>query len=164
VYHQQRRCDMTHALNLVLPVKQDAETMAKLKDLAGRFESEIQPRIEEALRKSHIVHFARVLAIGTSYVCVFTEYEGDHREYTEFFRRELTPVFAAIFALADGAPGADDPAAFWDYARKHNVQSLGRSTSGSTTFDGGPAGWLFSAYDGRDVVTIQKALGMPTTD
>lgn len=153
---------MTHALNLVLPIKQDAETIAKLKDLAGRFESEIQPKIAEALHKSHIVHFARVLAIGTSHICVFTEYEGDHREYTEFFRRELTPVFAAIFALADGAPTADDSSEFWKYSMEHNIQSLGKTTSGSTTFGGDPAGWLFSAYEGKDVKTIQAALGMPT--
>jgi hypothetical protein len=52
----------------------------------------------------------------------------------------------------------NDPAAFWEYSKNHNVRTLGTSTSGSTDFDGKPAGWLFSAYDGRDVKTILAAL------
>jgi hypothetical protein len=149
---------MTHALTLTLPIKQDSATQAKLAALAGSFTDRVQPAIEAALKKSQLVHFARVDVIDNKYIQVITEYEGPHQEYTEFFRRELTPVFAAIFDLADGAPDVKDPNGFWQYAKEHNVRTLGTSTSGSTDFDGKPAGWLFSAYGGRDVKTILAAL------
>jgi hypothetical protein len=149
---------MTHALNLTLPLKQDPDSQRKLAELGAIFTDHVQPAIAAALKKSQIVHFARVLVIDNKYIQVITEYEGPHQEYTEFFRRELTPVFAKIFELADGAPDVSDPNAFWDYAMGHNIRSFGMSTSGSTTFKGEPAGWLFSAYDGRDVKTVLKAL------
>ena len=126
--------------------------------MAANFTDHVQPAIAAALKRSEIVHFARVVAIGNKYIQVITEYEGPHAEYTEFFRRELTPVFAAIFELAEGAPDVGDSAAFWEYAKDHNIRSLGTSTSGSTDFEGKPAGWLFSACDGRDVKTILAAL------
>jgi len=152
---------MTHALNLTLPLKQDAATQDKLAALAASFTDHVQPAIAEALKRSKIVHFARVVAIGNTYIQVITEYEGPHEEYTEFFRRELTPVFRAIFELAEGAPDVHDTAAFWEYAKNHNIRSLGTSTSGSTDFEGKPAGWLFSAYEGRDVKTVLGALAKP---
>lgn len=149
---------MTHALNLVLPLKQDPATREALAELAAIFETKVQPAIDAALRESELVHFARVLVIGTDYICVFTEYEGDHKEYTEFFRDKLTPVFARIFALAEDAPSADDPAKFWNYTKNHNLRSLGKAADGSTTMDGVIAGWLFSAYDHKGVKPIKKAL------
>lgn len=149
---------MTHALNLTLPIKQDPATQNKLATLAAIFADHVQPAIEAALKKSRIVHFARVVVIENKYIQVITEYEGPHQEYTEFFRRELTPVFARIFELAEGAPDVNDNAAFWEYSKNHNIRSLGNSTSGSTDFDGKPAGWLFSAYDGRTVEDIQDTL------
>jgi hypothetical protein len=149
---------MTHALTLTLPLKQDPASQNKLTALAANFSAQVQPAIAAALKKSEIVHFARVVVIGNKYIQVITEYEGPHQEYTEFFRRELTPVFTAIFDLAEGAPDVSDTAAFWEYSKEHNVRSLGTSTSGSTDFDGNPAGWLFSAYDGSDVKTILAAL------
>jgi hypothetical protein len=149
---------MTHALTLTLPLKKDPATQNKLAALAANFTDHVQPAIAAALKKSQIVHFARVVVIGTDYIQVITEYEGSHQEYTEFFRRELTPVFKAIFDLAEGAPDVNDTTAFWEYSKNHNIRSLGTSTSGSTDFDGKPAGWLFSAYDGRDVKTVLGAL------
>ena len=149
---------MTHALNLTLPIKQDAETQAKLQGLAEIFEAKIQPAIAQALQESHLVHFARVLVIDNKYIQVLTEYEGDHQEYTEFFRRALTPVFAAIFGLADGAPDVGDTNGFFEFAKKHKIRALGQTTSGSTGFDNKPAGWLFSAYDNKTVGQIQAAL------
>src|ERR1700759_2083189 len=144
---------MTHALNLTLPIKQDAATLEKLKGLEAIFATQVQPKIAEALKKSKLVHFARVVVIDNKYIQVITEYEGPHEEYTEFFRRALTPVFAKIFELAADAPDVTDTNAFFKYSKDHNVRSLGTTTSGSTDFDGNPAGWLFSAYDGRDVKT-----------
>jgi hypothetical protein len=149
---------MTHALNLTLPLKQDAKSQSDLKELAEIFVTVVQPKIDEALAKSQIVHFARVVVIDNKYIQVITEYEGPHEDYTEFFRRELTPVFAKIFALADGAPDVSDSKAFWEYSKRKNIKSLGNAADGSTDFDGKPAGWLFSAYGYKTVKEIQKAL------
>jgi hypothetical protein len=146
---------MTHALNLTLPIKQEADTQQKLQELKAIFADHVQGPISEALTQSGLVHFARVLVIDDKYIQVITEYEGSHQEYTEFFRRALTPIFAKIFVLADGAPDVDDTAAFWEFSMKHNIRSLGNSVDGSTTFDNKPAGWLFSAYDHRPVRQIR---------
>jgi hypothetical protein len=115
------------------------------------------------MMQSHILHFARIVVTDNKYIQVLTEYEGSHQEYTEFFRRTLTPVFAAIFDLAEGAPDVNDPNVFFEYTKNHNIQPLGKSTSGSTDFDGNPAGWLFSAYDGKTVKEIQAALAQSTS-
>lgn len=150
---------MTHALTLTLPLKQDAATKAALRKLEADFTTGIQPAIEAALKKSHIVHFARVVVIDDKYIQVITEYEGPHQEYTEFFRKELTPVFAAIFGLAEGAPAATDASAFWEFSKRCNIRSLGTHTHGGLDFVGKPAGWLFSAYDHKEVRPIQAAIG-----
>jgi hypothetical protein len=153
---------MTHALNLTLPIKQDPATQAALKHLADIFEKDVQPKIEAALKESRIVHFARVVVIDNKYIQVITEYEGPHQEYTEFFRRKLTPVFAAIFALAEGVPDVSNANAFWEYSKEHNIRSLGKATDGSEDFSGNPAGWLFSAYNHRtveDILTVLEEAG-----
>jgi hypothetical protein len=152
--------DMTHALNLSLPLKQDQASLAALDELEAIFATRVQPAIDAKLRESRLVHFARVVVIDKKYIQVITEYEGDHEEYTEWFRRELTPVFAAIFKLAEGAPSVEDPGAFWTYAAEHNARSLGQTVDGSTTLTGAPAGYLFSAYAGRTVRQIQDAIGI----
>jgi hypothetical protein len=149
---------MTHALNLTLPIKQDPETLKKLQQLAAIFPTQVQPKIDEALKKSKLVHFARVVVIDNKYIQVITEYEGPHQEYTEFFRRELTPVFAAIFSLSDNMPDVSDTNAFWEFAKAHNYRSLGNATDGSLDFEGKPAGWLFSAYGYKTVEEVLDAL------
>ncbi|MDI2077927.1 hypothetical protein [Bradyrhizobium sp. Mp27] len=150
---------MTHALNLTLPIKQDAETLQKLRGLEAIFADEVQPAIDAALKKSKLVHFARVVVIDDKYIQVITEYEGSHQEYTEFFRKELTKVFAAIFALTDGLPDVGDPNAFFEFSKNHNFRSLGKATDGSTDISGNPSGWLFSAYDHMTVDEILTKLG-----
>lgn len=149
---------MSHGLNLTLPIKQDQETLARLQHLKEVFAEKVQPAIDAALRKSQLVHFARVLVIDDHYIQVITEYEGDHQAYTEFFRKELTPVFAQIFALTDDAPDVGDTNAFWESAMAQNAHSLGHAADGSVDFNGKPAGWLFSAYDHRTVREIQEAI------
>jgi hypothetical protein len=149
---------VTHALNLTLPLKQDAATQAKLKHLAEIFETEVQPVIDAALKESKLVHFARVLVIDNKYIQVITEYDGPHQEYTEFFRRKLQPVFGVIFSLAEGTPDVGNTNDFWEFAKKHNIRSLGKATDGSTDFNGQPAGWLFSAYGHKTVEKILPAL------
>src|SRR5215204_3711866 len=99
---------MTHALNLTLPIKQDPETLKKLQHVKAVFATEIQPKIEKALRESKIVNFARVLVVHDKYLQVITEYDGDPKEYTEFFRRALPDVFGVLFSLAEGAPSFDE--------------------------------------------------------
>ena len=144
---------MPHALNLTIPIKQDAETQARLKEIAAKFATELQPKIDRALRASKIVHFARVLVINNRYLQVITEYDVDHREYTEFFRKELPDVFAALFSMAEGAPPMDamaDPNAFFDFSFKLRVRSLGESTEGLTGIYDQSEGYLFSAYGGRE--------------
>src|ERR1700759_2993269 len=130
---------MTHPLTLSLPIKQDPQTLQKLKELEAIFTDKVQPLIEAARRKSKIVHFARVVVIDDKYIQVITEYEGSHQEYTEFFRRELTPVFAAIFSLAANMPDVNDTNGFFEFSKNHNYRSLGNATDGSTDFSGKPA-------------------------
>ncbi|WLB58631.1 hypothetical protein [Bradyrhizobium japonicum] len=151
---------MTHALNLTLPIKQDAETLAKLQHLKDIFADQVQSKIADALKQSRIVHFARVVVIDDKYIQVITEYEGSHQEYTEFFRRALTPVFAQIFSLAD-TQGLDinDPASFFEFSKNRNARSLGTATDGSTDISGNTSGWLFSAYDHMTVADILAKLG-----
>ncbi|AOF94279.1 hypothetical protein [Sinorhizobium sp. RAC02] len=144
---------MAHALNLTMPLKQDVETQKTLAHIKSIFADNIQPLIDAALRKSEIVHFGRVLVIDDKYIQVITEYDGGHKEYTEFFRRQLPDVFKTIFSLVEGAPDWNtmDEHAFFEFAKKHQITSLGRSTTGDTGVTGEAAGYLFCAYDDREV-------------
>src|SRR3954451_20788307 len=153
---------MAHALNLVLHLKQDPEAQQKLAQVAASFADKIQPRIDEALGKSQIVHFARVLVIDNKYLLVITEYDGDHKKYTDFFRVELPDVFEVLFSLAEGAPSWDqlnNQNTFFEAAKSMNVRSLGMTTiPDDKGVDGKPAGYLFSAYSNRTVKEILGAL------
>src|SRR5687767_11621117 len=146
---------MITALNMTVPLKQDPESLAKLQKLKEVFADHIQPEIERALRKSKIVHFARVLVIHDKFLQVITEFDGDPEEYTEFFRRELPHVFKPIFELADGAPPWDelnDQDSFFQASKHLNVKALGRSEDGREE-----QGWMFS-YFPRTVREIEEAL------
>src|SRR5687767_6571768 len=146
---------MITALNMTVPLKQDPESLAKLQKLKEVFADHIQPEIERALRKSKIVHFARVLVIHDRFLQVITEFDGDPEEYTEFFRRELPHVFKPIFELAEGAPDWDDlndQDSFFQASKHLNVKALGRSEDGREE-----QGWLFS-YFPRTVREIEQSL------
>ncbi|HYG46799.1 MAG TPA: hypothetical protein VD846_02560 [Allosphingosinicella sp.] len=146
---------MITALNMTVPLKQDPESLAKLQKLKEVFADHIQPEIDRALRKSRIVHFARVLVIHDKFLQVITEFDGDPEEYTEFFRRELPHVFKPIFELAEGAPDWDhlnDQDTFFEASKRLNVKALGRSEDGREE-----QGWLFS-YFPRTVREIEEAL------
>jgi hypothetical protein len=152
---------MAHALNLVLKLKQDPDSLKELNQLKIDFETKIQPAIDKALKESEIVHFARVLVIEDKYLLVITEYDGDHREYTDFFRKKLPEVFGKLFSLAEGAPSwehLDNENTFFNAAQSMNVKSLGRSPD-DLGAGGTPAGYLFSAYRGREVKEILAGLG-----
>lgn len=151
---------MPHALNLTLAIKQDPETLSKLQDLKAKFATEIQPALEKALRESQIVHFARVVVIDDKYLQVITEYDGGHKEYTEYFRVALPQVFKALFSLAVGAPPWEDldQQSFFEVSAGTQKRSLGNSTDGMTDQSGKVEGYLFSAYGSRTVKEILAKL------
>ena len=144
---------MAVALNLTIPLKQDPQSQAALKQLAASFNKTIQEPIDKALAGSRIVHFARVLVIEENqrgrYLQVLTEFDGDPEDYTEFFRKELGSVFGHIFALAEGAPPWEElntREAFFEYTHNLNLKSLGRSTD-----DDDDRGYMFSAVGDKTV-------------
>lgn len=146
---------MITALNMTVPLKQDAESLAKLQQMKAAFADHIQPAIDAALRRSEIVHFARVLVIHDKYLQVLTEFDGDPMEYTEFFRRELPGVFKAIFDLVEGVPPWEElnnQDAFFEASKGMNIKALGRSEDGREE-----QGWLFS-YFGKTVREIEEGL------
>lgn len=152
---------MITALNMTVPLKQDPESLKKLQQLKAAFADRIQPEIDRALRKSGIVHFARVLVIHDKFLQVITEFDGDPEEYTEFFRRELPHVFKPIFELAEGAPPWDelnDQDTFFQASKHLNVKALGTSPDGREE-----QGWLFS-YFPKTVREIDDALGKGGAD
>src|SRR3954468_21532763 len=119
---------MATALNLTAPVKQDPDTQARLHELVQAFPGSVQPALQAALDKSEVVHFARVLVIDDKYLQVLTEFDGDPMTYTEFFRKELGPVFRQIFSLVEGAPPWEElnnPNTFFEYTRGLNRTALG---------------------------------------
>src|SRR4051794_22170313 len=91
----------THPLNFFVPIRQDEESLKKLQELKDNFSKVDQDLIEKAARKSKIIHFLRVLVLQDKYFVVLTEYDGGHKEYSEFFRTELNSLFKKIFEIAD---------------------------------------------------------------
>lgn len=151
---------MATALNLTAPLKQDPESQQRLQQLAAVFAEQVQPEIDIALARSEIVHFARVLLIDNKYIQVLTEFDGDPAQYTEFFRKELGPVFEAIFSLVEGAPPWEElnnPNAFYEFTHGCNLKSLGTSTGANEE-----QGYLFSAFGDATVREIKKQLGQST--
>ena len=147
---------MTNALNMTMPLRQDPASKAKLAFIKEHFAEKIQPEIDAALRKSRLVHFARVVVIEDKYIQVLTEYDGDKRDYTEFFRKELQGVFETIFSVVEGLPPwsqINTPDAFYAASKGFNVKALGKSTENDPD-----EGWLFSAYWGRTVEDILSEL------
>ena len=138
---------MAHSLNLTLKVKQDPETLAKLEQFKEIF-PQVQGKIANAMRRSQILHFARVVVIDNLYIQVLTEYDGDRRAYTEFFRRELPDVFGLVFALADDAPPPEqlkamlaDADLFFEYTKNKDIRPVGTSLSNDPDDH-----FVFSAY------------------
>jgi hypothetical protein len=147
---------MTIALNFTVPLKQDPQSQESLKHMMASFAESIQPEIDAALSRSQLVHYARILVIDNKYLQVITEFDGDPNDYTEFFRRELGPVFQAIFALAEGAPSWEElnnRDAFYKYSQSLNLTALGVSTNCNEG-----RGYLFSAIGDKTVRELQAAL------
>ena len=149
---------MPIALNLTLPLKQDAETQKKLAIFAGAFAEHVQPRTDKALRDSELVHFALVFVIENRWLLVLTEFDGDPIDYSEFFRLELTDVFKYVLTLVEGAPPweeIDNKLRFFEYMQANNPASLGDNVG-----DEFNRGYLFSMFD-KSVPEIQDALDKP---
>lgn len=150
---------MARALNLTLPIKQDPATLKKLEELKATFATDIQPKIDKALRDSEIVHFARVLVVHDKYLQVITEYDGDPMEYTEFFRMALPDVFEKLFALTDAPPfGQLDELSFFQASQDLDMPCLGASPQGFKDERDRDKGFLFSAYGDRTVKEILPRL------
>jgi|tagenome__1003787_1003787.scaffolds.fasta_scaffold20940057_1 hypothetical protein len=153
---------MAHALNLTLKIRQDEQAKAILTQVKADFATKIQPLIDAALRESEIVHFARFLVIDDLYIQVLTEYDGDHKAYTDFFRKELRDLFGLLFSLAETPV---DPAVlgdsdkFFEITKGLQVRALGETTSGDIEQNGQVAGYLFSAYGDHEVREIKGLLG-----
>lgn len=151
----------THPLNFFVPIRQDAEALKKLQELKDTFAKVDQDLIEAAARKSRIIHFLRVLVLDDKYLVVLTEYEGGHKEYAEFFRKELNELFKKIFEMADIEVDWNDvnnEPAFYAAASKFQIRSLGNSIYDEMGPDDKPAGYLFSAYKNRSVEDILKKI------
>jgi hypothetical protein len=146
---------MAHSLNLTLKIGQDAATQQKLQQFVQLFPL-VQAKIAAAMKKSEILHFARVVLIGTEYLQVLTEYDGDRQEYTEFFRRELPDIFEKVFELGENAPPwseLKDPDTFFNFTKGLDIKPLGTSLSSDPDDR-----WVFSAYGDLSVKEILAAL------
>ena len=150
---------MPHALNMTIPIKQDAATIQKLRDFERDFATKYQAKMDQALRDSKLVHYARIVNINDKLLQVITEYDGDHKGYTEFFRMALPDLFAAIFELAEApAFGQLDQNSFFQISKSLQRRSIGESVDGQTDGEGHSEGYLFSAFDGRSVKGILAKL------
>ncbi len=152
---------MATALNLTAPLKQDPESQQRLQQLAAVFAEQVQPMMDAVLARSEIVHFARVLVIDNKYIQVLTEFDGDPEEYTQFFRKQLGPVFEEIFSLVEGAPPweeLNDPNTFYEFSHGLNVRALGTSEG-----DNKDHGYMFSALGDTTIREIKKQLGQRST-
>jgi len=148
---------MANALNMTMRLKQDPASLAKLAQVKSVFATKIQVAIDEALRKSEIVHFARVLVIDDRYIQVITEYDGDPVVYTDFFRLALPTVFQTIFDLVEDAPPwneLNDRDAFFKYTSTKNLRALGGDPADART------GYLFSAYGDKTVKQLLMGQGV----
>ena len=147
---------MPHALNMTMPLKQDFQSQRKLDELKAKFAGGIQQAIGDALSKSKIVHFARVLVIDNKYIQVLTEFDGDKKVYALFFLKELPHVFKAIFELVEDVPPWDELVQsedlFFEVSQSFNLRALGTKEDDKT------AGWLFSAFGTKTVKDIEAAL------
>jgi len=117
-------------LNATLPLKQDAESQARLQAFADEFKTKWVPQVWDVLKKSNMVHYARFTVIDNKYLQILTEFDGEFLVYSKFFAKELPDFFRAIFSLVDadlpqGARGEADLTLIFDYIDKRNLRSFG---------------------------------------
>jgi hypothetical protein len=153
---------MAHALNLFVPIRQDADSLKLLAEIEANFATRDQALIEKAARDSQILHFLRVLiSPDRKYFVVLTEYDGSHEEYAEFFRLNLPDLFKQIFTLANGPEAWDqvnNERAFYEASKSLQIRSLGNSVYDEKDPFGKTEGYLFHAYGPRTVKQILPLL------
>jgi hypothetical protein len=146
---------MAHALNMTMKIKQDPANLVALQEFKRDFATKYQKKMDDELRASKLVHFARIVVIDDLYLQVITEYDGDHKEYTEYFRRRLPELFKAMLSLVEGTPPWEqiDANSFFRLTQGLQKRSVGETTIGDMVGDK-TAGFLFSAYGAREVKDI----------
>ena len=152
---------MTSALNFTLKIKQTPEVLERLKGIKTSFATRIQPLVDAALKKSEIVHFARVLVIDDLYIQVITEFDGEESVYAEFFRKELLPLFAAVFSLTENPPSEQDiqnPDKFFKFTSAANLRALGTDGLEHDKPEE-DRGYFFQGYPGVLVKDIHQKIG-----
>ncbi len=143
--------DTPNILNATLPLKQDADSQAKLAAFAKDFEKKWLPKVWDVLRRSQMVHYARFVVIDNKYLQILTEYDTDFLTYSKFFAKNLNDFFEAVFTLVDGIPPVPpgqqrDMDAAFAYIRTIDRPCVG--------------GRAFSAYGPRTVAEIQQKFGI----
>src|SRR6266404_714794 len=91
-------------LNLTLPLKQDPQSQATIKDFADKFGAVFWPQVKQVLHDSHMVYYARFTLIESRWLQVLTEYDTDFETYSNFFADNLKEFFATLFSVVEGAP------------------------------------------------------------
>jgi hypothetical protein len=79
---------MAHALNLFVPIRQDADSLKLLAQIKESFVTKDQVEIEQAARESEIIHFLRVLILDDNI---------NNQFYTImrwFSRTDFSPLFS----------------------------------------------------------------------
>ena len=144
--------DTPNILNATLPLKQDAESQAKLKAFAAEFETKWLPQVWDVLKKSQMVHYARFTVIDNKYMQILTEFDNDFVDYSKFFAKQLPDFFRTVFTLVENAPPPPTPGAerdlgtIFQFIDKVNLPCVG--------------GRAFSAYGSRTVAEIQQKFGI----
>src|SRR4051794_30495687 len=96
-------------LNATLPLKQDAESQAKLKEFRDKFKADWAPEVWKVLKDSNMVHYARfTVTEDNKWLQILTEYDGDFITYSKFFAKHLSKFFRAVFGLVDAELPAGD--------------------------------------------------------
>lgn len=144
--------DELHTLNLTLPIKQDLVTKAKLVFLQNKFNRELKDKVDQALKKSNIVHFARFVFIGDDYLQILTEYDGNFRSYTDFFAKHLKEVFEELFTIVEGADTVDisDSDKFYEFIKAHDLPPLDN--------------YIYTSYPGFTVEEIRAKLELTSNN
>ena len=141
---------MPNILNVTLPLKQDAESQAKIKGLIAAFKTDLWPEVSKVLAESKMVHYARFVIVGTppQYVQILTEYDNDFRPYTDYFAARLNAFFRSVFDLVEGAPPVGTP------LTKEDIYKIVGATDLPCL-----GGVYFSAYGNLTLKEIQDQFG-----
>ena len=145
--------DTPNILNATLPLKQDAESQAKLKEFAAEFATKWQPQVWDVLLASQMVHYARFTVIDNKYLQILTEYDTDFITYSKFFAKYLGDFFRTVFGLVDGGPAsaaAPDLVTIFEFIKSKDLSNVG--------------GRAFAAYGPRTVKEVQQKFGISVKD